>query len=398
MKITLISNLYEPFARGGAEVIVKRMAQEFVRSGHDVSIITTQPWSQEKTFQPVISKESGVDMYRYAVPNIYFYPKDIEKPFYVRALWHAIDMLNIPSSRACKNILQTIQPDIVITHNLMGMSYFLPRVIKELGIGHVHVLHDIQLAIRSGLMKKGEEQSWMADGLLAHLYQKIVKYLFDSPDIVVSPSNFLKDFYQQKGYFYGSDFTVIRNPIAKRFFSISSKNHSSHKSFTFGCIGQLERHKGIDVLQQAFHQNKAIEAKLEIVGSGSLEEQVRDWARLDERVGYKGKIPNEQLPEWYASIDALVVPTLTYENSPTVIYEALASGIPVIVSDIGGAAELITSQSGIRIPAGDSEQLARAMSMMVDKANSYDQKKIQESIKEFDIESYCKKVLAKIRS
>jgi len=58
-------------------------------------------------------------------------------------------------------------------------------------------------------------------------------------------------------------------------------------------------------------------------------------------------------------LDVLIVPSLCYENTPTVIYEALAHGIPVIVSDQGGMKELVeTYRGGWLFPRGDVRALA----------------------------------------
>jgi len=200
MKITLISNLYEPYNRGGAEVIVKRTALELVKQGHVVSIITAKPWDGWKSLDPEIEEKGGLKIIRFYPLNLFFYANDDKYPVIIRAIWHLIDLFNFQSSNLTRDILSEEKPDLVITHNLMGLGYFIPGVIKRLGIRHVHVLHDIQLAVRSGLMKRGEEDAWWVKGLPAKVYQRIVKSLFGSPDVVISPSEFLLDFYKELGF------------------------------------------------------------------------------------------------------------------------------------------------------------------------------------------------------
>jgi glycosyltransferase involved in cell wall biosynthesis len=393
MKIALISNLYPPYDRGGAEHMVQRMAEEYQRQGHTVSIITTRPWSDGHTFKPIVTEKQGVAIYRYAVPNLFFYTNDGKFPFIVRAIWHTIDLLNIFSAIRIRSILQKIQPDQVITHNLMGMSYFIPGVIRSLSIPHIHVLHDIQLAIRSGLMFQGEEQSLFKNGLLGKIYQLYTRFLFGSPERVLSPSLFLKSFYQERGFFLRSEFIVRRNPLAQHFFAITPGSNKKDKPVTFGFIGQLEKHKGIDVLQQALHKWKDFSCRFEIVGAGALEHQVRALAEHDKRVVFLGKIPNKEVGDWYQQIDCLIVPTLTYENSPTVIMEAFASGTPVIASDIGGTAELIqNTRFGEKVPPGDIDGLVSALKkvkLQLEK-ETYNSKKIQASVATLGVEEYCK--------
>ena len=64
-------------------------------------------------------------------------------------------------------------------------------------------------------------------------------------------------------------------------------------------------------------------------------------------------------------MDVLIVPSLCYENTPTVIYEALASGTPVIASDQGGMRELVqTYRGGWLFSRGDAQALAQIMAQL----------------------------------
>ncbi len=362
MKLVLITNLYEPYARGGAEVIVKRTALELLKLGHDVSIITAKPWSGLSSLKPEKEEmNNGIKMIRYYPLNIFFYRNDGNWPLFFRFIWHFFDLVNVVSAITVKKILLSEKPDLILTHNLIGLGFLLPKVIKQTKIKHIHVLHDIQLAIRSGVMKQGEEQAWFVSGFIARMYQGIVKALFGSPDICISPSKFLRDFYEKLGYFPDSQKEVIQNPIDQLFFEgQQSKNRAGTEGNTsFGYIGQLVEHKGLKTLLKAFLSITDPSIRLEIVGSGAMEEEIKDCANKDTRITFHGRIPNEELPAFYQSIDVTLVPTETYENSPTVVFESLASGKPVIVSSIGGAAEMIDEgKNGFVFKPGDSKELS----------------------------------------
>jgi len=58
-------------------------------------------------------------------------------------------------------------------------------------------------------------------------------------------------------------------------------------------------------------------------------------------VHFAGKLPNSRIKEVLSHTDVLVVPSVWFENSPVVILEALASGTPVLGSDIGGIPEFV---------------------------------------------------------
>lgn len=76
--------------------------------------------------------------------------------------------------------------------------------------------------------------------------------------------------------------------------------------------------------------------------------------------------PNAAMREMYRGLDVLVVPSVWAENSPLVIHEAFAAGIPVVASDIGGIPELVRhEQNGLLFPPGDAEALASSLMRLV---------------------------------
>ena len=73
-----------------------------------------------------------------------------------------------------------------------------------------------------------------------------------------------------------------------------------------------------------------------------------------------GRLAREEVPAALAETDLLVVPSLWYENSPMVIAEAFAAGVPVAASDLGALPEQVQS-GGLLIPPGDAQALAETL-------------------------------------
>lgn len=359
MKVLLVSNLFEPYARGGAEIIVKRTVDELVDLGYEVEVLTAQPFKGLRSLLITESFEKGAKVSRFYPLNLFFYANDYKYPFFVRVLWHFIDLLNIHSALVLYRQVKKANPDLIISHNLIGLSYFLPFIAHILSKKHVHVLHDIQLAVRKGVMMRGEEGGSLVNGIFARLYQKITAKLFSYPGVIVSPSLFLLDFYTKLGFFTHQKRVILRNPIVLPKEPVA-KVKQDH--YTFGVIGQLVEHKGIKLLKSVFDQINDQEIALKIVGSGPLESMVKTWAAEDKRITFKGRIPNDQINSFFAEIDCLILPTMTYENSPTVVYESLVNLCPVIVSNIGGAAELIEDKkTGYIFSPGDKQECIAAI-------------------------------------
>src|SRR4030095_13568583 len=85
---------------------------------------------------------------------------------------------------------------------------------------------------------------------------------------------------------------------------------------------------------------------------------LRDLAQ-DCDITFCGPVDRARIAEAFGRIDCLVMPSLWLENSPVVIQEAFAAGVPVIASGQGGMAELIDDgRSGRLFPAGDTGALA----------------------------------------
>ena len=71
-----------------------------------------------------------------------------------------------------------------------------------------------------------------------------------------------------------------------------------------------------------------------------------------------------------------------WETFGVVYIEAMACGKPVIASDIGGPKEIITPDTGILVPPGNSEALSKAIEFMLDNCSSYSAEKISQYAKE----------------
>jgi glycosyltransferase involved in cell wall biosynthesis len=143
---------------------------------------------------------------------------------------------------------------------------------------------------------------------------------------------------------------------------------------SIGYIGQIARHKGVDVLVEAFQRLRARGEAPRLMLYGDPErfprftKQLRAMVANREDVVFAGQFKNSRIREIHAGIDVLVVPSIWYENSPNVILEAFATGTPIVVSRLGGMAELVSDgENGFQFEAGSSEDLARVLQRFIDR-------------------------------
>jgi glycosyltransferase involved in cell wall biosynthesis len=121
--------------------------------------------------------------------------------------------------------------------------------------------------------------------------------------------------------------------------------------------------KGIDFMIRAMPEILSIhpEARYLIAGDGEHETMLRTLASqldLDDRIIFAGR--RSDIPALLAASDLFVLPSLT-EALPTVLAEAMAAGLPIVATTVGGIPEMVKQDvNGILVPPRDGGQLARA--------------------------------------
>ncbi len=296
--------------------------------------------------------------------NLYFYSDAHKHGFFARVLWHFFDIFNIATALKVRKILIKEKPEIVHTHNLMGLSFLIPTVLRQLKLRHIHTVHDAQLVEPSGIIWAGRENAWRYHNPLTWLYIWLMKKLIGSPETVISSSQFLIDFYKSRGFFSRSKFKLERNPVTVE--KVERPERDSITQFLY--LGQIEKHKGVLFLARTFvdlmKKENNLPCELKIVGKGSMEKELRDIIGSCPQAHFLGPAQREEIPALLARADVLIAPTLVCENTPTVVNEALACGLPVIVSDAPGASEMVEDGvTGRVFKCGDTGDLQEKMKL-----------------------------------
>jgi glycosyltransferase involved in cell wall biosynthesis len=90
-------------------------------------------------------------------------------------------------------------------------------------------------------------------------------------------------------------------------------------------------------------------------------------ARRDPAITFAGPYPNHEVGQVLNDLDVIVVPSLWYENRPTVIVEAHATGTPVVATRLGGMAELIKhNENGLLFRTGSVKGLTEQLQRLLD--------------------------------
>lgn len=391
MKIGVISNLYPPIARGGAEQVAWRTVQEFLRQGHEVFVISTCPRAGISSFFPRLTERSGEAVYRFFPLNVYHMLHARGHGFFLRMLWHVIDLLCPTSGQAVRTVIEEERPDVIVAHNMKGFGLQTARELRRLKMPHVHVLHDVQLSVPSGLLIAGKEHAFLNAPMFRIPYEYVVRCVFGSPDVVVSPSAFLADFYRSRGFFPKSRSEVLPNPAPNQDMRGTRLERGGPLRILFA--GQLEPHKGVELLKRVLARTD-LSFELHIAGEGSLSDELAEWAERDRRITHHGFVSLNNLFKILTLCDVTVVPSLCYENSPTVIYESFQAGVPVIASRIGGVGELVRDgENGFLVAPGDESALEDALKRFLASREAFRAKEqaIRAGMEPYAIATYTRK-------
>lgn len=133
-------------------------------------------------------------------------------------------------------------------------------------------------------------------------------------------------------------------------------------------LDQAHFHCGLEYLIKAMVEVMP-ECQLLVIGDGELRgyyENLSVEYGVSERVHFIGAIPNEKLPPFYSAASLFVLPSAETENAGVVLLEAMACGIPVVATDVGGSKELVKDGiNGLLVPPRNHSAIANAINFLI---------------------------------
>ncbi|NQY62261.1 MAG: glycosyltransferase, exosortase A system-associated [Alteromonadaceae bacterium] len=147
-------------------------------------------------------------------------------------------------------------------------------------------------------------------------------------------------------------------------------------AFVIGFAGSFYQYEGIDILIKSLSilKLKGLNIKVLLVGGGVQQQNIESLIKqldLQDNVILTGRVPHEEVKDYYSVMDVTVLPRksmrLTELVTPLKPLEAMALGVPVIASDIGGHKEIITdNETGFLFKADDEKALADAIQSIME--------------------------------
>ena len=201
--------------------------------------------------------------------------------------------------------------------------------------------------------------------------------------VSISKASFFisSDLERRLGKYNNNSFIVIASLVNENDISIDNSPHTDTDTRLL-YVGRLSHEKGLDCLIQALpylvKENNRL--TLSICGDGPETKRLRilvERLGMTDYVNFHGFVPwGEKLSKIYLDSDIFILPSLS-EGVPKVLLEAMASGIPIIATNVGGIPDIINDlENGILVPPGNSEAIADAVKMII-KNNSLQKKLIR---------------------
>jgi glycosyltransferase involved in cell wall biosynthesis len=107
-------------------------------------------------------------------------------------------------------------------------------------------------------------------------------------------------------------------------------------------------------------------------------------------VSLVGKVAHELLPDWFAACDLFCLPSHN-EGVPNVVLEAMACGVPVLATRVGGIPEVVPEFAGVLVPVQDGPALAAALSAAL--ARTWDTQRIAAHARSFSWDTNIDRVM-----
>lgn len=335
-RIVMTSTFYPPFHMGGDAVHVKYLAEELVRRGHEVHVLHSLD---------AFDLKSRGHRPKPAPTEVNTHPVETNMGSASAAIAY-LTGANRAAERVLRRVVSKVHPEWVHHHNISLLGH------EVLGIGKMpklYTAHDHWLVCpRNDMMYKGKERCTHRDCTTCSFLSGRPPQMWRNGsfsqniggiDQAIAPSHYMAGVLMDH-LRLGSE--VLPN-FAPRPVAVEPAECMPH--FVF--VGVLEKHKGLDLLLQAYAAS-GVEAELHVLGQGTLEPMVDEYAELTGgKVKKLGFLPRPQLLPEIASALGLVAPSACAENSPLSCIEALSLGVPLVVSHRGGLPELVSGPCGL---------------------------------------------------
>ena len=348
MKILFISAEYPPETGGGGiGSYVASIVPALADLGHEVHVLSCVKGQKPRDYL-----DSGVHIHRRDQPTIL--PLKVLRallriPLTVSRIAAGISTF-IEAQRLCVEFDVVEYPDWSAEGWLFGLTRRYPS------IAHLHT----PLPIIA-------EQNGIPPSIDLRISSMLERYAVECADIVSSPSHLLVSTLKEIDWLKSSVIRFVRYPIDWHRWNSTKRSTNMNPTALF--VGRIEKRKAPELLIEALEiiREDVPDATGVFIGSSNGTREgisYLDWIKSlpsASSSAFVSQIPRHELPDHFLSARVFVLPS-RFDNYPVAVLEAMAAGLPVVVSDRVGCSELLKKADVGRVfQSGSSRALAEAV-------------------------------------
>lgn len=206
-------------------------------------------------------------------------------------------------------------------------------------------------------------------GLPRFLQQLLLKVVFSRADCLVVLSNYWREFYTRSCGLRAERIVVLHNPVA---LPESVPARANRRQVQLFYLGRISENKGaFDLLRayRALPPQLRSRTRVVFAGDGKVEELRAAAGELGAAVEVHSWIDTQQRDALLSASDIFVLPSY-YEGVPMAMLEAMAHGLPVIATRVGGIPDVLDDQiEGLLVAPGQPGELLAALCRLIEDEN-----------------------------
>ncbi len=320
-----VLHVVAPAPVGGLERVVHALAIGHHQAGHDVRVAAILPENRFPHPFLILLRQAGVAISPLVVPP---------RRYLRERAWVA-------------EVCRTARPDVVHTHG------YRPDVV------------DAGAARRQHIATVTTVHGFTGGGLKNRLYERLQRAAFRRFDAVVAVSRTLAQELAADGvqrdriHLVPNAWSEIAPPQEREAARRKLGVHDGR--LHVGWVGRLTREKGADGLIDALWHMRSVPLTISVLGDGRERARLQAHASalgVGNRFVWHGNVP--EAGRLFKAFDVFVLTSRT-EGTPMVVFEAMAAGVPIVATRVGGVPDVLSSAEAFLVPPEDPVSVARAI-------------------------------------
>ena len=369
LRIALLSYRSKPHS-GGQGVYVRALSRELAALGHTVEVFSGQPYPELDDGVP-LTRLPSLDLYR--EPDPFRTPRPSEFRDWIDvAEWAAMCTAGFPEPltftlRAARELLPRA-PEFDVVHDNQSLGYGLLRLVRA-GVPTVATVHhpvaidrQLELTAAPTLLRRLTLTRWY--GFTA-MQARVAPRL----DAVTTVSENSRRDIQTHLHVPAAGIEVVPVGIDPEVFTPPPAGRARETDSVVVTTSADVPLKGLVHLLEALAKLRTERpVRLTVVGTarpGGPAQSALDRLGLRDAVRFTGPLPEADLVELLQTVTVAAIPSL-YEGFSLPAVEAMACGTPLVTTDAGALPEVVGTQAGLRVRAGDVGELTGALQLVLD--------------------------------